>query len=61
MAKAHRQRSHPVESKNLEFGMSKRVCKKLYLNGDIYLTEAVNCLMFEHEMIRGDAINYLTT
>ena len=41
--------------------MSKKECKRKYKNGEIFLGEALECLMFIYGMDRGDAINYLQT
>lgn len=40
-------------------GMTKRQVKAAYVRGDIFLGAAVSALMFDHEMIRGEAIDYL--
>lgn len=39
--------------------MSKRECKKKYINADIGLSDAIQCLMFDHFMDRGEALKYL--
>jgi hypothetical protein len=39
--------------------VTKRQIKRDYLAGLIGLSEAVPALMFEHAMMRGDALRYL--
>lgn len=39
--------------------MTKKECKKLYIKSDIGLSEAVECLMFDFGLDRGQAFKYL--
>lgn len=39
--------------------MSKRQTKAKFAAGTIFLGEALECLMFDHGMDRGDALRYL--
>ncbi len=39
--------------------MTKRQCKSEYLKANIGLTDALNCLMFDHSMDQGEALKYL--
>jgi hypothetical protein len=39
--------------------MSKRECKAYYLNGEIGLSCAMMCLMFDHGLDRGESFRYL--
>jgi len=39
--------------------MTKRECKRKYLKAEIGLSEALQCLMFDHFMDRGEALRYL--
>ena len=39
--------------------MTKRNCKKPYINGEIFLGEALEFLMFDCFMDRNDALKYL--
>ncbi len=39
--------------------ISKRACKKMYLAGDIGLSDALPCLMFTHGLEHTQALKYL--
>lgn len=39
--------------------MTKRQCKSRYLRGEIGITDALACLMFDHSMDRGPTLRYL--
>jgi len=39
--------------------MTKRQIKAAYKSGKMFLSEAVELLMFDFSMMRGEAINYL--
>ena len=39
--------------------MTKRECKIKYIKADLYLSEAVQCLMYNHDMTLGEAYRYI--
>lgn len=40
-------------------GLSKRQVKAAFVRGDVGFSDAVPALMFDHQMDRGEAFNYL--
>ena len=46
--------------KNLDLlTITKRKCKKLYLEGEIGLSDALRCLILKHELEHKQALRYL--
>lgn len=39
--------------------MTKRQCKRKYVKSELYLFEAVQCLMYNHDMTLGEAYRYI--